>query len=711
MAQKILDRVKETTTTTGTGAITLAGAATGFMSFSSGMSVGDTIWYALQGVDSSGLPTAVWEVGIGTYSAANTLTRTTILASSNAGAAVTLAGTTQVWGDIPASKFNLANLFDVALAALVDTNFLISLAGKWVNANMRLGPAAFVPVTAYAFDPSSITNTVTLSNSNKTATFAPTSNAAVASTQAIVSAPTYWEVTWVSGAGSTLTTIGFMPGPITAGSVTANPGVNYPNSAGITIPGGILNYRNTFPTSGSTITGIVNGSVIGIAFDPVSTKVWFRVGNGQWNNDVLANQNPATGVGGYVVGAGGSQSPIVTSDVNGVFIYNSGDTAFANAAPAGFNAAPVVAPVVNPGDVAISGPLAGDGLQFNGTNWVNGQALPSGSRNGFVDGCHDSWQNVLTGALSAGGGYTQDIWGGSCGTGGAGTWSRQSYPFGSANVSNCSRPPRFFYRHAQTTAGTTAPLLFHNIENADKYAGKSVTVSYCLKASAAMTITGINALQVFGSGGSPSASVTTSKTLSWAITTTEQRFSVRLDIPSVSGKTLGTTPYTDFFQIALQLPIGSTFTLDIGPCQIELCSPNASSSITGTGGYPTPQEYLGEELEWGRIERLYQTWFAVAANDALMPGQVAGGGVACWGIMKLKRRMRKPPNMGFAPANFIVGCQGVAFPVPSAMSGTASWDSVYVNATVPASSLVAGMAVGFLMATTASISAAADARY
>lgn len=103
MTVQVKDRVKETTTTSGTGAITLAGAMAGFRAFSSVCSVGDTFYYALQAVDANGNPTGAWEVGLGTYSATNTLTRTTVLDSSAAGAAISLSGTTQVWLDLPAA--------------------------------------------------------------------------------------------------------------------------------------------------------------------------------------------------------------------------------------------------------------------------------------------------------------------------------------------------------------------------------------------------------------------------------------------------------------------------------------------------------------------------------------------------------------------------------------------------------------------------------
>lgn len=103
MAFVIADRVKETSTTVGTGALTLAGAITGFQSFTAKCSVGDTVYYGIQTVDVSGAPTGEWECGLGTYSGANILTRTTVTSSSNAGAVVTLsAGTKQVYITLPA---------------------------------------------------------------------------------------------------------------------------------------------------------------------------------------------------------------------------------------------------------------------------------------------------------------------------------------------------------------------------------------------------------------------------------------------------------------------------------------------------------------------------------------------------------------------------------------------------------------------------------
>jgi hypothetical protein len=93
MAYIVADRVKETTTVTGTGPATLLGAASGYRSFASQLSIGDTCAYAIVNANAS-----EWEVGIGTYSAVNTLTRTTIQASTNSNAVVNFsAGTKDVF--------------------------------------------------------------------------------------------------------------------------------------------------------------------------------------------------------------------------------------------------------------------------------------------------------------------------------------------------------------------------------------------------------------------------------------------------------------------------------------------------------------------------------------------------------------------------------------------------------------------------------------
>lgn len=99
MALVVADRVQETSTTSGTGALTLAGAVNGFQSFSSAIGNGNTTYYAI----SDGTN---WEIGLGTYtSSGNTLSRDTVLSSSNGNALVSFSSATKnVWVDYPAGK-------------------------------------------------------------------------------------------------------------------------------------------------------------------------------------------------------------------------------------------------------------------------------------------------------------------------------------------------------------------------------------------------------------------------------------------------------------------------------------------------------------------------------------------------------------------------------------------------------------------------------
>jgi len=98
MAFVLADRVKETTTTTGTGTVTLLGASTGYQSFSA-IGNGNTTYYTI--ADQTG---SNWEVGIGTYtSSGTTLDRTTVLSSSNSGSLTNFgAGTKDVFVTYPA---------------------------------------------------------------------------------------------------------------------------------------------------------------------------------------------------------------------------------------------------------------------------------------------------------------------------------------------------------------------------------------------------------------------------------------------------------------------------------------------------------------------------------------------------------------------------------------------------------------------------------
>jgi len=107
MALVIADRVKETTTTAGTGTVTLLGASTGFQSFAV-IGNTNTTYYAIAAQSGN-----EWEVGIGTYtSSGTTLARTTVLSNSSGTQTSALsfsAGTKDVFVTYPAELAAFAN--------------------------------------------------------------------------------------------------------------------------------------------------------------------------------------------------------------------------------------------------------------------------------------------------------------------------------------------------------------------------------------------------------------------------------------------------------------------------------------------------------------------------------------------------------------------------------------------------------------------------
>lgn len=158
MAHIKADRVLETSTTTGTGAFALAAAVAGYRRFSSVMtSPSDTCYYYIEAVDASGIPTGSWETGLGTYSASNTLTRTTPLASSNGGAAVNFsAGTKRVAISAVAAAFAANRITNTPAGGIAATDVQTALneldtekvakAGDTMTGLLTINPGSISPL-------------------------------------------------------------------------------------------------------------------------------------------------------------------------------------------------------------------------------------------------------------------------------------------------------------------------------------------------------------------------------------------------------------------------------------------------------------------------------------------------------------------------------------------------------------------------------------
>jgi hypothetical protein len=142
MALVINDRVKETSTTTGTGAVSLGGAVTGFETFAAGIGNSNTVYYCIAHQDQD-----EFEVGLGTLNGdSSTLTRTTVISSSNSDSAVNLSsGTKDVFCTLPASKliFEDANN-DVTIGRNLTVTGDLTISGDDITMNTNTSGAALI---------------------------------------------------------------------------------------------------------------------------------------------------------------------------------------------------------------------------------------------------------------------------------------------------------------------------------------------------------------------------------------------------------------------------------------------------------------------------------------------------------------------------------------------------------------------------------------
>lgn len=187
-------------------------------------------------------------------------------------------------------------------------------------------------MAATTWNPNNKSGTVTLSGGNLTATVA-TLTGSVAATNA-ATGPTYFEVT----AGASLTgtmAIGLANRTYSAAPLTTVIGSDL-NSLGYNQAGAVKVNNVTL----ATIQTFAASDTICVAFDPQYQLIWFRVNGGNWNNDVIGNQNPVGLVGGISTGSMNQGvmfpawgSTAVTPNQSGTAVFTSG---FAQTPPTGY---------------------------------------------------------------------------------------------------------------------------------------------------------------------------------------------------------------------------------------------------------------------------------------------------------------------------------------------------------------------------------------
>jgi hypothetical protein len=354
---------------------------------------------------------------------------------------------------------------------------------------------------------------------------------------------------------------------------------------------------------------------------------------------------------------------------------------------------------------------------FTGSQIGAVQGIPLSNRNYIVDGNFDWWTASGAAMTASSGSYTgPTMFLVGAGTGGAGTATAVS-GFGSGSLASAvpvgmTTPVYNVCQIAQTTASTgtvaaqTSPAILQRIEWAQTLSGQSSTFSCWLwTASGTITISSLIVRQNFGTGGSPSAINVIDPSVNWTVTTTPQKFSFRIDWPSVTGKTFGTGS-NSCLVLGIWLPSGVTYTLNTTQWQLEATSPQAPNNTTGTGGLPTAFEYRGIGPELARVQRYYQ----VMGGASVQYG--AGGAwssVLAYVMGIFPVQMRIAPTIGYSALSTYWLSTPASNQNPSSF-GT-SYPTIYgFQLAVAGTGMTAGQA-GFLQsANSASSSLTFDAR-
>jgi hypothetical protein len=217
--------------------------------------------------------------------------------------------------------------------------------------------------------------------------------------------------------------------------------------------------------------------------------------------------------------------------------------------------------VGNDGETLVADSSTSTGLRYQG-NFAAG-------KNKIINGDFGIWQRGTSFTTS---GYSADRWYWDC-DGTTKTAAQQTFTPGTAPVAGYEGT--YFIRGTKV-AGTYG-LFYQAVEDVRTFANQTVTLSFYAKASTSVTVDSFYS-QNFGSGGSANVSATVG---SPALTTSWQRFSYTFTMPSVSGKTIGTSSFVSIQPI--RYVNAGNFTIDLWGVQLEAGSvATAFQTATGT---------------------------------------------------------------------------------------------------------------------------------
>jgi hypothetical protein len=285
--------------------------------------------------------------------------------------------------------------------------------------------------------------------------------------------------------------------------------------------------------------------------------------------------------------------------------------------------------VSSDGSTLVADSSTSTGLRYQG-NFAAG-------KNKIINGDFNIWQR---GTTSSAAGYLADRW--------TLTYSvapttfaqsRQTFTPGTAPVAGYEG--RYFWRYAITTVGSSTDMYFGQlIEDVTTFAGQTMTFSIYLKADSARSIT-LNYNQNFGSGGSGAVSASMG---TFSVTTAWTRFTATVAIPSISGKTIGTSSYLQFYFAGTP---ASGFSIDCWGAQAEAGSvATAFQTATGT---------LQGELS--ACQRYFIRTAAAANYGNIGVGQLTAATTGVYTVT-FPTEMRVTPSVTASAANTFVMTNG-----------------------------------------------------
>jgi hypothetical protein len=251
------------------------------------------------------------------------------------------------------------------------------------------------------------------------------------------------------------------------------------------------------------------------------------------------------------------------------------------------------------------------------------------------------------------------------------TYSAQTFTLGTAPVAGYESAN--FARVASTgqTATNARSALVQRVESVRTLAGQTATISFWAKAASGTPSVALELIQNFGSGGSPSAQVTGIAATKVAITTTWARYSITVAVPSISGKTIGTTANTDFLGVQFYTSAGSDYNARTGTLGIQTATIDIWGVQLEAGSVATPFTTATGTIA-GELAAASRYYYRFAASSTY---SVFGAGNA-YSTTGITAQFPLPVSMRVAPTSVDYSNIGVT---QNFGGGTASISAVSLN--------------------------------